>query len=365
MKYLPVLAVFVSILMPHTRSAENDWLEEVRKKHGVPALAAAAMRDGNVVKLAVTGTRQFGESGVVTETDLWHIGSCTKSMTATLAGVLRDEGKVRWEMKIGEALPELKPLMRNGWETVTLEQLLTNRAGAPNQPPARVWQAASIAKGSPVAQRLSFARGWLAEKPEAEPGSKFIYSNQGFALAGAMLERVAGKPYEELLREKVCFPLGMKSVGFGAPGSAKGIDQPRGHRGNPGAFVPVPPGKDADNPEAITPAGRVHCKIADFARFASWHARGPLRDVKLMTDETYRKLHTNPTGSDYAMGWAVLDRPWGGGQVLKHDGSNTMWYAVMWVAPERQSAYVAATNCAGEVAARAVDEAVSKMILSP
>jgi CubicO group peptidase (beta-lactamase class C family) len=249
-------------------SAADDWLESVRQKYGVPAIAAAAMREGQLVEISATGSRQFGESPVVTTDDLWHIGSCTKSMTATLAGVMHDEGKVRWEMKIGEVLPELKARLRDGWETVTIEQLLTNRSGAPTQPPAKAWQGAWSATGNPVQQRLSFARAWLEGKPEAAPGTKFIYSNQGFALAGAMLERLARKPYEELLREKVFTPLGMKSAGFGPPGTAKKIDQPRGHAGAPGAFVPKPPGKDADNPEAITPAGRVHCSIADFARFA-------------------------------------------------------------------------------------------------
>ena len=205
----------------------------------------------------------------------------------------------------------------------------------------------------------------MAEKPEAPPRTKVIWSNQGFALAGAMLERLGGKPYEDLLREKVFVPLGMKSAGFGAPGSEKSVDQPRGHQGKSAELTPVRPGKQADNPEAITPAGRVHCSIADFARFASWHARGPLRDVKLMSDETFRKLHTNPEGSDYAMGWTVTERPWGGGRVLTHNGSNTSWFAVMWVAPEKEAAYVAATNCAGDVAAKAVDEAVASLILKP
>jgi CubicO group peptidase (beta-lactamase class C family) len=346
-------------------SGADDWLDAIRQKHGVPALAGAAMREGQLVMVAATGVRQFGDSHMVTTQDLWHIGSCTKSMTGTLAGVMHDEGKVRWDMKIAEVLPELKEASRNGWESVTIEQLLSNRGGAPEKPPAQAWMAAYAATGSPVKQRLSFARGWLSGIPEATPGTKFIYSNQGVALAGAMLERLGGKPYEELLKEKVFKPLGITSAGFGAPGSPRTIDQPRGHQGKPSAFTPKPPGKDADNPEAITPAGRVHLSISDLARYASWHARGPLQDTKLMSDETFRHLHTNPPGSDYAMGWAIGERSWAGGRVLNHNGTNTMWYAVVWVAPEKQAAYVAATNCGGEAAAKAVDDVVSSMIGRP
>jgi CubicO group peptidase (beta-lactamase class C family) len=84
-----------------------------------------------------------------------------------------------------------------------------------------------------------------------------------------------------------------------------------------------------------------------------------------MSDETFRRLHANPAGSDYAMGWIVMERPWGGGRVLMHNGSNNSWFVVMWVAPEKQSAYVAATNCAGDAAAKAVDDAVASLILRP
>jgi hypothetical protein len=110
---------------------------------------------------------------------------------------------------------------------------------------------------------------------------------------------------------------------------------------------PVQPGVEADNPVAITPAGRVHLSIADFARFASWHARGPLRDVKLMSDATFQKLHQPPAGQEYAMGWAVGQRAWAGGPTWTHTGSNTMWFAVMWVAPEKQAGLRRGNKCGG------------------
>jgi CubicO group peptidase (beta-lactamase class C family) len=332
-------------------------LEAVRGKHQLPALGVAAMQEGKLTHCAVVGVRIAGEAAPVAKDDLWHIGSCTKSMTATLAGVLVEAGLIRWETTIGEVLSDWRDLLRDGWEKVTLEQLLTNRSGAPHEAPADVWSLAWQRRGSELEQRMAFVRGILAKPPEAEPGTKYIYSNQGFTIAGLMLERVAKKPFEDLLREKVFAPLGMKSAGFGGPGER----QPRGHRGAPGAWKAVAP--DADNPPAITPAGRVHCSLADFVRYASWHARGPAHDVPLVSAATFQKLHTPPAGGDYAFGWGVHQRAWAGGAALAHTGSNTYWFAVVWVAPARQSAYVAVTNCAGPVAERACDEAVSLLLL--
>lgn len=331
-------------------------LDTLREKHAVPALGAAAMRGGEIVALGVSGVREFGKADAVTTNDLWHLGSCTKSMTATLAGVLVEEGKARWDMKIADALPELKSKLHADWREVTLEQLLTHRSGAQKTAWPDLWMAAMSLKGTPLEQRLWFTEGLVTRPTEAPAGTKFIYSNQGFAIAGAMLEKLSGKSYEELLREKVFAPLGIKSAGFGPPGEG----QPRGHFGQGGSLRAAP--VDSDNPPAITPAGRVHCTLTDFARYASWHARGPLHDVKLMSDATFQKLHTAVTGQEYAMGWFVTERPWADGAALWHNGSNTMWYCVMWIAPAKQEAFVVVTNCAGDAAFKACDEAVSALI---
>jgi CubicO group peptidase (beta-lactamase class C family) len=354
-KFLLLIFFAANVALSETRDVSSA-LNALREKHQVPALAAAAMHDGELVALGVSGMRQFGQGDPVTTNDLWHIGSCTKSMTATLAGILVDEGKARWDMKIADVLPELKGKLDASWREVTLEQLLVQRSGAPGNAPPDLWQTAGKRQGTELQQRLAFVTGLIARPTEVPAGTKFVYSNQGYTIAGAMLERLAKKPYAELLREKVFIPLGMKSGGFGGPGP----NQPRGHDGKPGAFTPM--AADFDNPPAITPAGRVHCTLADYARYASWHARGPLQDVKLMSDATFQKLHTAPPGGSYAMGWIVTERPWAGGTALWHNGSNTKWYCVMWIAPQKGDAYVAMTNCPPETGGKACDEAIGTVM---
>jgi CubicO group peptidase (beta-lactamase class C family) len=130
----------------------------------------------------------------------------------------------------------------------------------------------------------------------------------------------------------------------------------------PRGWEAVEPGPDADNPAAISPAGRVHLSLADFLRYVSWHARGPVRDVKLMSEANFQRLHRAPEGSDYAMGWIVTERKWAGGRALNHNGSNTMWYAVMWTAPGKGTAFVAVANAGGDEAFKACDAAVAMLI---
>lgn len=331
-------------------------LEALRQKHSVPALGAAVMIEGELRFLGVTGVRMAGAADPVTTNDLWHLGSCTKSMTATLAGIMFDEGKIRWDTKITDVLPEYKTVMHPSWNDVTLEELLQHRSGAPAQANADAWSLAWQRRGSELAQRMMLIRSFVSRPTESPAGTQYLYSNLGYTLAGAMLERIAKKPFDELLTEKVFTPLGMKSAGFGGCGK----NQPRGHIGSPGTFKAVDP--DADNPPAITPAGRVHCSLADYVRYASWHARGPLSDVKLMSDSTLQTLHTRAQGQTYAMGWGVAQRDWAGGDAINHSGSNTMWYTTMWVAPAKQLALVAVTNCPGPTGAKACDDAIGMMI---
>jgi CubicO group peptidase (beta-lactamase class C family) len=364
-----IVAALASVLVctVHAQDAPPlaDTLEKIRTRHSIPALAAAAVREEKIIAIEAVGFRKADDRVPVTAEDQWHIGSCTKSMTATLAAMLVEDGQIAWTTTIDAVFPELADAMEPAWQRVTLAHLLTHRAGLPTAPPDNLWRNAWRAIGTPTEQRREFVQGLLLRRPESAPGEKFTYSNQGYAIAGAMLERATGQPWETLMRERLFTPLGMKSAGFGAPAVADKIDQPWGHRLMAGSPMPVSPaGKDSDNPAAIGPGGTVHCSIGDLARYAGWHARSIRTTARILGPASFEKLHTPPPGGDYAMGWRVVSRDWAGGTALTHNGSNTMWYAVMWLAPEKGSAFVAATNVAGKAAEQACDEAVSALIQS-
>src|SRR5687767_1956303 len=152
-------------------------LEPIRAQHRAPALAAAAMINGKLAAVGATGLRKSGGNERVTEHDLWHIGSCTKSMTASLAAVLVQEGKLRWESTVSEVFPNLRGRLHDSWASVTLEQLLVNRAGAPGDAPKDLWSAAWKHRGSAQTERMNFVTGLISRPTEAPPGEKYIYSN--------------------------------------------------------------------------------------------------------------------------------------------------------------------------------------------
>jgi CubicO group peptidase (beta-lactamase class C family) len=281
-------------------------------------------------------------------------------MTSTLAAMLIERGALKWDTTLADVFPNLQ--MDAAWRGVTLEQLLSHRAGAPHDPPPDLWVVAQMRAGTPTEQRWEFVRGLLQTPPDPPAGTKFIYSNQGYSIAGVMLEQATGKPWEELMRDMLFRPLKLDSAGFGAPGSPRDVDQPWGHLRAASRLGPITPGPFADNPPVIGPAGTVHAGIGDFARYAGWHADEARRDDSRLKAASFRKLHTALEGQDYAPGWRVVQRPWAGGRVLTHNGTNTMNYAVMWVAPERDFAVVAATNAGGPDAGKGCDDAVAMLV---
>ncbi len=345
----------MSIAAPAEPAAPS--LEVIRKKYDLPALAVVVVKGGTICDREAVGVRKWGDPTPVTTNDVFHLGSCTKSMTATLAALLIEEGKLRWDTTIAEVFPELKDKMNPQYAAVTVEQLLEHRGGVPGAPPGAAWKRAWEQQGTPTQQRREFIEAVLAAPPEAKPGTRMIYSNQGYAIAGAMLERLAGRPWETLITERLFKPLRMNSAGFGPPGTLGEVDQPWGHVRRLGVILPI----QEDNPPAIAPAGRVHCSLDDLARFVAFHL-GCGQPADLLKPETVRRLHTPPSGGDYACGWVVVKRGWAGGEALMHNGSNTMWYVVMWLAPKKNFAVIVGTNIAGSGAEKGCDEVAAGMI---
>ena len=369
MSKVMTILVLVAALLASASAAEirksgtnvAEMLEAIRAKHKLPALAAAVVVDGKVVVTNAVGVRRYGVATRITPADKFHLGSVTKSMTATLAAMLVEQGKLSWTTTIGASFPEFAKDIHADYREATLEQLLANRGGVPGKPPSTLWLKARQAAGAPAQQRLAFVKGILALEPEAKPGTKYIYSNQGYTIAGVMLEKASGKTWEELMRTMLFEPLGMASAGFGPPASVGQVDQPWGHTKGTTGIKPVPPGPGADNPLAISPANAVHCSLTDLAKYAVFHMAGERAGNRLLRSESFRKLH-QPVGDDYALGWGVAERKWAGGRALTHSGSNTMFYVVVWMAPEKNCAVIVASNIGVNEAAAGCDEAAGKLI---
>lgn len=314
----------------------QQGLAKLRADSGAPALAAAALaRSGRRIAFA-DGRRAVDRSGAVTVADKWHVGSNTKSMTATLVARAVEAGAIGWNDTVGQALGSAITDMRAEYRDVTYRHLLSHRSGL-----AESIDIAELIKfprenADARGDRVAYARAVLARAPAGRRQAHFEYSNSGYVVAGAMLEARLGAPWEKLVRDYVFAPLQMAGAGFGAPGTPGAFDQPVGHiAGAGGALQPFPPGGPVtDNPAVLGPAGRVHATLEDLLKYLSAHA---FRSAFLKT-ESWQMLHTPPFGGDYALGWERR------GNTLWHNGSNTLWYCEMLADPVRGIVSAAAAN---------------------
>ncbi len=316
-------------------------LEKVLDAEKVPGLAAAVVRGGEIVAAGVAGIRKEGSPEKVELEDRFHLGSCTKSMTAALAAMLVADGKIAWDTDCAEVFDDVG--IHEDFRGATLKQLLSNTGGVPGNVPGKLWERLWRQEGTEIEQRMVLVRETLGAAPEYEPGKGTAYSNAGFSIAGAMLEKRTGRTFGELMGKRLFEPLGMKSAGFGAPAKNEEVNQPYGHVIRKGKLVAIDPVPAGDNPPAISPAGRVHASILDFARYVSFQL-GASKDGPLGRKQLEELRQTMPGSGDYALGWVRAEREWAGGTAFTHTGTNTMFYAVMWLAPEKDFAVVAACN---------------------
>ena len=329
---------------PLSQAQLEDRLETVREAAGLVALGAVvADADGTILGLAVTGERVRGSGDAVQPDDAWHIGSNTKMLTALLYGRLVEQGEASWGATLPELLPDLADEMDPAWRDVTIEHLLSHRSGlAPN--PGVLWLLTSRASSAPVeTQRTRLARGFLSKPPDGEVGA-FSYSNLGYMIAGAAIDRIAGRlgfeNYETLFLSTLV-PDG-EGWGFGPPPA--GVE---GHsKGLFGGLKGDGKGRDADNPAALAPAGTLHVPLAAHARFLSQFLR---------PDATHQKLLTPypDSESDYALGWGVASLE-STGNVYAHNGSNTIWLSTVRLAPDAGLVVIVNTNSFSDDVAEAV-----------
>lgn len=328
-----------------------DW---ARATQNAPAMAVILVRNGQVAESAAVGKRSADSSVAVTTADGWHMGSLTKAMTATLAGVLVEDGVIDWDTTPLEVWPEFADQLHADYRSVTLRQFLSHTSGMKRDD--GFGPAQDDAPGSLTEKRHRWAVHLLGQGAEFRSG-EFHYSNVGYMVAGAMLEVRGGGAWESLLTDRVLVPLGMTHTGFGAPGTPGQIDQPLGHRSLSSGFSPVDPGSsDANIPAAVGPAGSVHTTLDDYARFMLAHIDGARGTANLLGVESYRVLHEAQSGG-YSLGWGTasslrtLNAPG-----FQHTGSTGLWFSLVWLAPTLDAGLMIAVNGGGDRALAAIEQ---------
>ena len=375
-QFIAAALLAMSVVAPAAaRDDLNATLEPIRVKYGLPALAGAVARSGEIAASGAVGTRVLGAEIPVARGDRFHLGSDTKAMTATIAGSLVDEGRLRWDSSVGEVLGPVIPGLKPNVAAVTLERLLSHTGGFPSDSEALMpLYFGNAYELTDVAYRRKIIADWAAGADIAHGGDfPFAYSNLGYVTVGAMIEQVTGEAWEQVVRKRIFEPLALKSAGLGPQATTGLYDAPVGHRIDEatGRVTPHPWGPSADLPPVLGPAGLAHMSVEDFATWAGWNAAEGRRGPAIVRPETLKRLHAQrvtmeipdpppgtPKSGGYAMGWGIVKFDGLPKPLLTHNGSNDMNLATILLDPGSDVGITVVTNFPGRKADAALREVV-------
>jgi CubicO group peptidase (beta-lactamase class C family) len=321
--------------------------EKMQAKHKLPAIGIGVIHQGRIVGLGMAGERMFGSADWATIDDAFDIASCSKSITATIAAMLVEAKTVSWDISLAAAFPELANSMHASYRGVTLEQLLRHRSGLDRLMDRnerwKDWNRRHAGK-SPAEQRLLFVETALRQPPRYLPGTDEYYCNDGYLIAGSLLERAAGIEWETLVRTKLSEPLGLKSMGVGLPPKVSGHEDGWFGQTRPARIAP----SDYGTPPFGSPGGFLHCSVPDLLRYLDFHNRGEYSGHALLSQTAFQYLHTPVLGQRFGLGWEIEAKRDTAGRILErslfHGGYSGVARANMWFVPESGWGVVIVSN---------------------
>ncbi|NML63727.1 serine hydrolase [Hymenobacter sp. RP-2-7] len=328
----------------------------------VPGLGLAIVQNGHVVLAQGYGVRVAGTRQAVDAHTLFAIASNSKAFTAAALGILVDEGKLRWDDKVIDHLPEFR--MYDPWVTAdcTVRDLLTHRSGlAPQAGDLMRWPDSAAFTIPDVIHNLRYL------KPVAPFRSRYAYDNILYLVAGELVARVSGLSWDDFIEQRILAPLQMRAsrAAYARINLKKNPNVVQGHYevgGHPQAIATSTAELDAG-------AGGIYSSAADMSRWtlaqlaAGQYGAGQRLFSAAVAQEMWTPqipIPASPNGvyhthfGAYGLGWFLVDE--GGYQVVSHTGQDEGQLSEITLLPELGVGIVVLTNQEGGGAVRAVTD---------
>jgi CubicO group peptidase (beta-lactamase class C family) len=298
----------------------------------VPGAALGIIHDG-VTETAYAGITSVADPLPVDADTLFQTGSITKTMTATVAVRLAEDGRLDLDAPVRTYIPELRLADEDAARVVTVRHMLTHSGG---------WLGDYFEDTGRGDDALARIVANLGELPQlTDPGTQWHYGNSGFYVAGRVIEVVTGRTFEDAVRELLLQPLGMtRSVFFAEDAIA--------YRVAVGHLVRDERPDVARRwalPRSAHAAGGVTSTVPDLLRYAAFHlGDGSAGDGRrLLTSAALRGMR-EPAGPEGAVGLSWWLRTVDGVRIVSHGGTTAGQQAELVLVPERRFAMTLLTN---------------------
>lgn len=318
-----ILAVVLTTVMASTTIAQKSGVDNrfagldtafarVLKDWHAPGFAVAVVEKNKIVYAKGFGYRDYEAKLPVTPNTLFAIGSCTKAFTASLLGILRQDGKLDFDKPVRNYVPELKFYNDELNDKITLRDMMCHRTGLPRHDYS--WYFFSTPSRDSLVQRIQYL------EPSAGLREKWQYNNFMFLAQGVTAEKITGKSWEENIREKIFQPLNMVQSDFSIEDLTKSDDAAVGYNLEKDSIISK---TDYFHIDAMGPAGSINSNVNEMSNWLiTWINHGKFNGKQVLP-ETYvseamtsqmsiggpgsfpSKEHTDVYFSDYGLGWVL------------------------------------------------------------
>ncbi len=309
----------------------DAFVEDRMARHGIPGIAIAVVRGGEVIHARGFGTDGRGQP--MTADAPLYIGSVSKSFTGLAIMQLVAQGRIDRDAPVRSYLPWFEVADPDASARITVRHLLGHASGLSDLryiESLRLPDDATIEEG---------ARDLRRAEPVAPPGSEFHYFNPNYTVLGHLIEAVSGQTYADYLREHVLEPLDMLRT-FTDPAAASAAGLARGHLQAFG--VPVP--REQPFRQHGLPAGYLMSTANDMANYLiAMNGGGSYAGERVLSRGAMIELHApSGPGDFYANGWMVGSHR--GHRLVQHGGTNEAFKAEAMLLPDDDLALVLLAN---------------------
>ncbi|NJY63032.1 serine hydrolase [Salinimicrobium sp. CDJ15-81-2] len=362
--FLTFLCICISGTAQGLSPQQIDRLvQKTMKTFDVPGIAVAVLKDGEVVHMEGYGTRSLEKGGEVDQNTLFGVASNTKAMTSAALAMLIDDGKLEWDTKVTEVIPEFKLYNPYVTSEFTVRDLLTHRSGLGlGAGDLMVWPSQNTTQKDELIYNLRYL------KPVSSFRSQYDYDNLLYIVAGVVVERVCGQDYESFIKENIFEPLGMdrSAVNYNLIGDKSNVID--GHAPTDGKLVPV----GLSFTEAANPAAGVYSSVADMSKWVQAQLNsgkyGENLEKQLFSERQHREMWTPQTLTGtgkgdynthfkaYGLGWFLSDV--NGYLEVTHTGGLLGIVSQVTMIPELDLGIIVLTNQQSGAAFRSITNSV-------
>ncbi|MBC7833740.1 MAG: beta-lactamase family protein, partial [Phycisphaerales bacterium] len=338
--HAPVPTSTSSSTAPPTLGQRLAWLEtrleKAREEHHVPGMAIAVVQNGKVILLRGFGVAGLDSNRPVTADTRFAVGSTTKAFTATLVGILADEGKMSFDDPVRKHLPAFKLHDAAADEQVQIRDLLSHRSGLAAM--TMLWYGTDATRDDilgvlPGAELLHPFR------------TQFNYCNEGYLAAGVAAANAAGTDWDTLMADRLLRPLGMTSSNTTYGAAQADAEMSLGYTWDKEKeLTEHQPMRRVDS---VGPAGSINSSVRDMSRWVLLQlGRGEIDGARIISAEQHAKTwepQIDISGDmQYGLGWFL--REWEGKRLIEHAGGIDGFTAEVALLPEQNVGFVLLMN---------------------